>query len=198
MLPFVVYQNRVEPMLGDWFYVVPESDSIVAEVREVTDVSHSGFSCGEFSFSSTGSFGHVGRNIAANAYSSLAAYWAVTLIPSLGWRAHEQRRDVFTRLYTNAKITPHIKRIAYIQIDHRDDFLVLNGHYHGEGQNLLAEASERFSVGQNDSAAAAKIRTFLDYADAIIGASYAMNVTKESALGRAKIQADSNFDRGME
>lgn len=199
MLPIAVYQNRVEPAMGDWFYVVPESDSVVAEVMEVTEVSRNGFACGEYNFSCTGSFGHVGANVMANAYSSHAAYWAVKLIPKLGWRSHEQRRDVFTRLYTNARITPHLKRIALIQIDHRDDSLILNGHYLGEGRNMLAELSESFSVVQNDSAAASKIRAFLDYADAIIRASYAMNVTRESALGQAnQIQSDSNFDRGME
>jgi hypothetical protein len=199
MLPTAVYQNRVEPAVGDWFYVVPESDSVVAEVMEVTEASHNGFSCGEYRFTSTGSFGHVGRNVYANAYSSLAAYWAVTLIPKLGWRVHELRRDVFTRLYTNARIAPHLKRTAYLQIDHRDDCLILNGHYLGEGQNMLAEASESFSVVQNDASVASKIRTFLDYADAIIRASYAMNVTRESALGRAsQIQSYSNFERGME
>jgi hypothetical protein len=199
MLPIAVYQNRVEPAMGDWFYVVPESDSIVADVMEVTDVSRNGFSCGEFHFSSTGSFGHVGKNVIANAYSSLAAYWAVTMIPKLGWRAHEQRRDVFTRLYTNARITPHIKRTAYIQIDHYEGNLVLMGQFFGEGGNMLAHASERFAIRENDTSAASKVAAYLNYTDGIIRASYAMNVTRESALGRAtQIQSDSNFDRGME
>lgn len=199
LLPVALYENRVTPAVGEWFYVVPESDSVVAELMEVTGVSANGFSCGEFSFSLTGSFGHVGRSMAANAYSSLAAYWAVTLIPKLGWDAHTRRRDVFTRLYTNGRIMPYIKRIAFIQIDHRDGKLVLMGHYFGEGDNLLARASERFSVGENDTSSASKVRDFLMYADGIIRASYAMNVTRESALGRAtQIQSDSNFDRGME
>jgi hypothetical protein len=199
MLPIAVYQNRVEPAVGDWFYVVPVSDSIVAEVMEVTEISRNGFSCGEYHFSCTGSFGHVGISVIANAYSSLAAYWAVVLIPKLGWEADKRRRDVFSRLYTNARIKPHIKRKAFIQIDHRDGNLVLQGQFFGEGQNLLADYSERFSIGENDTSAASKVRDYLVFADGIIRASYAMNVTRESALGRvAQIQSDSNFDRGVE
>jgi hypothetical protein len=199
LLPIAVYENRVEPSMGDWFYVVPESDSVVAEVMEVTDVSRNGFSCGEYHFSSTGSFGHVGSNIIANAYSSIAAYWAVKLIPKLGWEAHKRRRDVFTRLYTNARITPHIKRMAFIQIDHRDGNLVMLGQFFGQGGNMLAEFSETFAIRENDASAASKVAAYLNYTDGIIRASYAMNVTKESALGRAnQIQSDSNFDRGME
>lgn len=199
MLPIAVYQNRVEPAVGDWFYVVPVSDSIVAEVMEVTEVSRNGFSCGEYHFSCTGSFGHVGTNVMANAYSSVAAYWAVNLIPKLGWRAHDLRRDVFTRLYTNARITPHIKRVAFIQIDHRDGNLVLLGSFLGEGGNMLAELSESFSIGENDTSSASKVRDYLDCADGIIRASYAMNVTRESVLGWVEqIQSDSNFDRGVE
>jgi hypothetical protein len=199
LLPLAVYENRVEPAIGDWFYVVPESDAVVADIMEVTEVSRNGFSCGDYHFSCTGSFGHVGKNLTANAYSGIAAYWAVVLIPKLGWRTHERRRDVFTRVYTNARIKPHIKRIAFIQIDHVDGTLVLRGHFLGEGQNLLAEFSESFSIAENDSGAASKIRSYLTYVDGIILASYAMNVTRESALGLVgRIQSDSNFDRGME
>jgi hypothetical protein len=199
LLPLAVYENRLEPAVGDWLYVVPESDSVVADLMEVTDVSRNVFSCGEYHFSLTGCFGHVGANVMANAYSSLAAYWAVKLIPRLGWAEHHHRRDVFWRLYSNAKVTPHIKRNAFIQIDHRDGNLVLQGQFFGEGQNMLAELSETFAIMQNDSSCANKIRDYLAYADAIILASYAMNVTRESVLGRvAQIQSDSNFDRGVE
>lgn len=199
LLPLAVYENRVEPAMGDWFYVVPESDAVVADMMEVTEVSRNGFSCGDYHFSCTGSFGHVGKNITANAYSSIAAYWAVVLIPKLGWMTHERRRDVFTRLYTNARINPHIKRMAFIQIDHRDGALVLMGHFLGEGGNMLAEFSENFAISENDSGAASKIRAYLTHVDVIILASYAMNVTRESALGSAgRIQSDSNFDRGVE
>jgi hypothetical protein len=199
LLPVTIYENRFEPNVGNWLYIVPESDSVVAEHKEITNVSHNGFSCGEYHFSCTGSFGHVGKNITANAYSSIAAYWAVKLIPKLGWSAHERRRDVFTRLYTNARLTPNIKRHAFIQIDHRDGCLVLLGQFLGEGGNMLAELSESFAIAENDPGAASKINAYLLRIDAIIIASYAMNVTRESArMSSAKIQSDSNFDRGIE
>jgi hypothetical protein len=199
LLPIAVYENRIEPAMGDWFYVVPESDSIEAGLMEVTEVYGNGFACGEHRFTCTGCFGRVGRNLTVNAHSSIAAYWAVVLIPKLGWKAHERRRDVFMRVYTNARIKPHIKRMAFIQIDHRDGCLVLMGHYLGEGGNMLGEISENFSIPENDHGAASKIRTYLSYVDAIILASYAMNVTRESALGLVgQIQSDSNFDRGVE
>ncbi len=199
LLPFAIYDNRIEPTMGDWFYVVPESDSVVADVMEVTDVSRNGFSCGDYHFLRTGCFGHVGLNIKANAYSSVAAYWAVTRIPMLGWTMHERRRDVFMRFYTNSRITPIIQRRAYLQIDHREGNLVLLGHFLGEGGNMLAELSETAVIDENDSAAGSKIRDYLNYADGIILASYAMNVTKESALGLVtEIQSYSNFERGVE
>jgi hypothetical protein len=102
-------------------------------------------------------------------------------------------------LYTNARITPHIKRMAFIQIDHRDGNLVMIGQFFGQGGNMLADLSETFAIRENDASAGSKVAAYLNYTDAIIRASYAMNVTKESALGRAnQIQSDSNFDRGME
>lgn len=199
LLPTSIYENPVYPAVGDWFYVVPESDAVVAEVMEVTESRDYRFTCGGYEFNRTSSFGQVGAAMAANAYSSVAAYWAVKLIPNLGWNAHNRRKDVFTRIHTNARITPHIKRVAYLQIDHREGNLVLLGHFLGEGGNMLAELSETFAIVGDDPGAASKIRDYLNYADGIIRASYAMNVTKESALGRAaQIQSDSNFDRGVE
>jgi hypothetical protein len=187
LLPPEIYENRIELNIGDWLYVVPESDSVVAEMMEVTDVSAGRFVCGDYDLSCTRAFGRVGRSMAANAYSSLAAYWAVQIIPNLGWTAHERRKDVFYRIYTNAKVTPHIKRVAFLQIDHYDGDLVFAGRYLGEGRNMLADFSERFSVNQNDCNAATKISNCLAYADDIIRASYAMNVTRDSAVGPSQI-----------
>lgn len=196
LLPVSIYENPVIPAVGEWFYVVPENDSVVAEVMEVTEVMDRRFICGGYEFARTGSFGQVGNSLSANAYSSLAAYWAVVLIPKLGWEAHH-RRDVFTRVYTNARVTPHLKRRAFIQIDHRDGNMVLQGHFLGEGSNLLAGVSETFTIGENDTAAASKVRDYLNYADGIIRASYAMNVTRESVIVRAaQVQSESNFERG--
>lgn len=199
-LPREIYENRIEPKLGDSFYVVPESDSVIAEYMSVEEVYSGGsFKAGSYSFSWTTSFGHVGKSAHANAYDSLAAYHAITLIPRHGWTQHPHRKDVFRRVYMNRKIDPPIQRVAYIQVDQRDGNLVLLGCFYGQGVNRLAELSERFSVGVNDTVAPFKIRDFLIHADGIILASYAMNVTKESALGRVtEIQSYSNFERGVE
>lgn len=199
ILPPSIYENPVYPQVGDWFYVVPESDAVVAEVMEVTAAHDWRFTCGNYEFNRTSSFGLVGHGMAAKAYDSLAVYNAVTLIPKSGWTPHARRKDVFYRAYVNKRIDPPLKRIAYIQVDHREGSLALLGNFSGQGVNLLAELSEQFSVGVNDTVAPFKIRDFLIQADAIILASYGMNVTRESALGLAtQIQSDSNFDRGVE
>lgn len=51
LLPRAIYDNRVEPKVGDVFYVVPEKDSIVAENMEVTEVSGLRFATGPYTFS---------------------------------------------------------------------------------------------------------------------------------------------------
>jgi hypothetical protein len=194
LLPHTLYENKAVPNVGELLYVIPEGDDSVAGDCEITATSPDRFTCGGFDFSHTGSFGHVGRNVLANAYSSYAVYCATVLIPHLGWNAHERRRDVFTRVYTNAKITPHIKRIAFIQIDQRKGSLVFLGQFLGEGGNMLAQLSDYFLVDANDPEAPSKIRDYLTHADGIILASYAMNVSNGSALGLAgTIGSGENF-----
>jgi hypothetical protein len=194
LLPHTIYENKAIPNVGELLYVIPEGEDSVAGDCEVTATYPGRFTCGGFDFSHTGCFGHVGSNIIAHAYSSYAVYCATILIPHLGWSIHERRRDVFTRIYTNSKITPHLKRLGFIQIDQRDGSLVLLGHFLGEGGNMLAELSKTFSVGENDTSAAAKVRDYLDCADGIIRASYAMNVSNELDLGfSGAIRAGSNF-----
>jgi hypothetical protein len=120
LLPHTLYENKAVTNVGELLYVIPEGEESVAGDYEITATSQGGFTCGGIDFRHTGCFAHVGMNIMANAYSSYAVYCATVLAPHLGWKAHERRRDVFTRLYANTKIVPPIKRRAFIQLDQRN------------------------------------------------------------------------------
>jgi hypothetical protein len=194
-LPVAIYENRIEPTAGNTFYVVPEKDSAVAECFEVTEVSGNHFTAGEHIFSWTGCVGHVGKNVHANAYDSVASYHAVTMIPKMGWTQHVRRKDVFYRLYTNRRIDPPIRRYAHIQLDHQEDRMVLLGYFFGEGRNMLGYLSQSCVISANDHSSPFKIRDYMLNVDAIIQASYAMNITKESAKEQI---LPGNFDRGAE
>lgn len=176
ILPRAIYENRVEPQVGDFLYVVPESDSVIAERMEVTEVVGFSFSCGDYRFAWTGNPVHVGTSINANAYDSEAAYYAIKILSgNSGWVQYARRRDVYYRTYVNKHLSPPLKNTAFIQIDHVHGKLIMNGWYAGEGVNMLQELSERFAVDAY-GASAFEIRGFLEQADAIILASYAMNV----------------------
>lgn len=176
ILPRAIYDNRVEPQVGDFLYIVPESDSVIAERMEISEVSHLRFDAGSYSFAWTGNAVHVGRNVAANAYDSEAAYHAIQCFESSGWAQYKGRRDVYFRRYVNNKISPPLRTEAFVQIDHFQGELVLNGWYPSEGINVLQEISDSFHVKADDTDVAFKIRSFLEEADAIILASYAMNI----------------------
>lgn len=176
ILPRAIYDNRVEPKIGDFVYVVPESDSVLAERMEISDVSHLRFEAGPYSFAWTGNAAHVGRSVAANAYDSEAAYHAIQCFESEGWTQYKGRRDVYFRNYVNSRIAPSLKMTAFVQIGHAQGELVLNGWHLGEGINMLQEISDSFHVKADDPCISFKIRCFLEEADAIILASYAMNI----------------------
>jgi hypothetical protein len=176
ILPRVIYDNRVEPKVGDFLYVVPESDSIIAEQMEISEVYGLNFVAGEYRFAWTGNAVHVGKSITANAYDSEAAYYAIKILSgNSGWVQYPRRRDVYCRTYVNKHLSPPLKNTAFIQLDHVHGKLIMNGWYAGEGVNMLQELSERFEVDAY-GASAFEIRGFLEQADAIILASYAMNV----------------------
>jgi hypothetical protein len=197
-LPVFIYENNAPPQLGDQFFVIPEKDSVIAEYMDVSEVTGNSFVAGGYRFLWTGSVGHVGSSAMANAYDSIAAYHAVKLLPKFGWTQHTRRRDVFYREYINKKLAPPLRRTAYIQIDHRNGKFLIVGTFLGEGQNMLAELSESFDLEKDYHSAALKICNYIERADGIILASYAMNVTKESALGMAQRVRGENFDRGAE
>lgn len=191
ILPRLIYENRVQPKVGDFLYVVPKSDSVVAERREVTEVSGYGFEIGEYHFSWTGNAAHVGSGGLANAYDSESAYHAIKIMSGTsGWMQYPRRRDVFYRAYVNSKISPPLKSTAFIQIDHANEKLVLNGWYAGEGINMLQELSEEFSIDAYGGSAF-EIRSYLECADAIILASYAMNIRPWKGAEKSKFYGET-------
>lgn len=127
----------------------------------------------------------------ADAYESSSAYQAIRCFLDNGWTQFPRRRDVYCRSYVNSKIAPNIKVTAFIQIDHKNGNLVLNGWCAGDGVNLLEHLSENFAVGDSDPEATLEIRGYLERADAIILASHTMNFRPLSELPKPRFYGDT-------